>query len=650
MTDLPLIGLALALIVEVSHWTKFRWDFGDDVCGRAWQLSTIAILLAGVMIYLDQDLYVALPRLLTWMPVLLLPMQFVQSYGLSNSLPLNTFSFLASQRKRRNLRLGLTESVIHVNFGNIYFTTLMVASTLGTHSNSKLFLPGLIILTGGMLLSSSRSRPLALVIALSVAGVIAVIGQQALLALEDHFGNSGAPAADFDPNRVITLIGRPGTVEQSPNLLWRLSPEGSPVPPRLLRTGSYSTYNTGVWSNRMKNDKDFADMDSRLANGVPYYVLLAQGTGEARQVQAVSQLLPRFKLRGAAFEETPLPLPGDAASLRDFELDGIDRNSFGTVRLFPKQSIIEGTVLWKDKTSTEDPVFQPADLAVPGNEREMLQGIVAELRLDEIPTLQGKMAVLRSWFHQNFTYSRTLTIRGPTALGAFLRTVRRGHCEYFASAATMILRQAGIPARYVTGYAVMERDGKGQEFILRGTHGHAWTRVWDEKSRLWLDLDTTPVNWEQIVAPLNSSQKFKDTLQRIREDFFLWRNRPTNRLAASSIMSLIGLGVTAFVLRRLWKSKKRITAEPRSPHYLGPVHRTPLNDLEARAEKQLGTRPVGQPLAEWLIHLSLPDRALLDEAIELHQRLRFDPAPPVSSQLRRLEELTKQLDSALRRK
>jgi hypothetical protein len=38
---------------------------------------------------------------------------------------------------------------------------------------------------------------------------------------------------------------------------------------------------------------------------------------------------------------------------------------------------------------------------------------------------------------------------------------------------------------------------------------------------------------------------------------------------------------------------------------------------------------------------------MLDEAIELHQRLRFDPAPPQPSQHDRLAELARQLESAL---
>ena len=130
MTNRPVIGVVLALLVEASQWARFRWDFDDEACGRAWQFTSIGIGLATVLIWLDGDRYTALPNLLTWMPPLLLPMQFVQSFGLREALPLNTFSFLAKQRRKRNLRLGLTEAVVYINFGNIFFLITLVCRTL----------------------------------------------------------------------------------------------------------------------------------------------------------------------------------------------------------------------------------------------------------------------------------------------------------------------------------------------------------------------------------------------------------------------------------------------------------------------------------------------------------------------------------------
>jgi transglutaminase-like putative cysteine protease len=663
MTDRPLIGLLLALIIESAHWLKFRWDFAAEATGRAWQFNTIAIGLAAILIFLEETAYMALPNLLTWLPPLLLPMQFVQSFGLNQSLPLSTFSFLARYRHKRNLRLGLTEEPMRINFGNVFFIATLIASALGSQANSApyslIFLPGLIILTGWRLLSAGRSRPLALILALSVAGGIALAGQLSLDILSEWIGNRSPSRSPFNPNSFSTSIGRPGPVELSPDIVWRLRPLEKSRTPTLLRTASYNTFHGSTWQNQRIAASDFKDLDNIEPTLGEIFFLVGADLPPEAQKEAISNRLPRFKLRGTAFAETPLPLPGDATSLRDFELDGIERNSFGTVRIFPKRSVIEGTVLWQGDANAEFPPIPKEDLATPTIEFEVLQAALREIRLDEQPTLQGKLKTLRSWFQQNFKYSKYLTISNSnfsadsrSAIDQFLTTNRSGHCEYFATVTALLLREAGIPTRYAIGYAVTERDSKRQEYVIRGTHAHAWCRVWDSDAARWIDFDTTPGSWLIGLSPQNTTtQRINDALKRIREDFSLWRNRPANRLAASLIMFTIAFGIIGFIVKKLWKSKRRLEAAVKATGYEGLVTPTPLNALEPKAEKKLGIRPPGQPLAAWLMLLrpSLPDSNALEEAIQLHQSLRFDPAPTLPTQRERLAELTRQLEIAIKR-
>lgn len=659
MTGRPLTGILLAVIVESAGWVKFRWDFNEEACGRAWQLTTIATALAAVLVFIEGTPYEALPNLLTWLPALLVPMQFVQSYGLKDSMPLNTFSFLAKYRRKRNLRLGLSESVIHVNFGNIYFVAAMIAATLGDRSNSWPYLPGIILLTGWILLSARRGKPVGLIFALTIAGGIAVAGQLGIREIQDRLGNSGPSPSEFDPNFKDTQIGRAGAIVQSPDIVWRLRPMENAVPPALLRTATYNGYAGGRWKIKPVIGEVFDDLDTiEPAIGEIYHLLLGNLSPAAQQ-DAIRPEWPRFKLRGSATEYSPLPLPGDASSVRDFELDGIQRNALGTVQIFPKNSVIEGTVLWKGGTNPEKPPF-PEDLIViiQDQEQETLNKVLDELRLQDQPTLEEKLRVIRGWFHRNFQYTRVPMISNPglvaspTAVAEFLTTSREGHCEYFATATTLLLRQAKIPARYAIGYAVKERDGKRQEFIIRGTHGHAWCRVWDKDQQQWIDFDTTPPSWLSSLAPQTSRmQRFNDAVKRLREDFFLWRNQPANRLAVTLVMSAIGLGVLAFIVKRLWRSKRRMEAGIRTNGYEGPIARTPLHALEKPAEKRLGFRPQGQPFGEWLTGLRpvLTDSNALDEAIELHQRLRFDPEPAAQPERDRLAEIARQLELEIRR-
>jgi hypothetical protein len=649
-TDRLLVGFVIALLVEARHWTRFRWEFDDEAYGRAWQFTSLAIALAAVVIWLEGNRYTALPGLLSWLPPLLLPMQFVQTYGMRDSLPVSVFSFLARQRRVRNERLGLIEVSADFNFGNVLFVTTLVASTVGSRADTWWFLPGVVVLTGWMLLASG-SRALSMLPALALAGVLGIAGQLGLERVEGWFGrSSGSHRGRFDPNSVYTMIGSRGTVQQSPDIVWRLHLKENTRPPTLLRTATFNSFLAASWQNQRRASNKFEDLDTFIGEE-DFYLLQSSRQG----MKVLS--LPSFTLRGEASGETPLPLPGDTAGLRDFGLDGAERNPTGTVRIFPKHSVIEGTVFWHGDTNPEGPPLGQEEIRIPISEREVIHEVAKKLRLDTEPDLHRKLSLIRNWFQKDFRYTRHLKIEhqlfrttGTTAIGRFLTRNRTGHCEYFATAATLILRDAGIPARYAIGYAVIEKDTKRDEFLIRGTHGHAWCRVWNPASGLWIDFDPTPPDWSATISQEPSlMQQLGDYQKRMREDFALWRNRPSNRLAVSLAMTLIGLALAGFVMRRLWKSKRLLESRNPTGTYQGSVVRTPLHDLETQARKLIGQRPPGLPFGEWLARLrpALQETLTLDEAIDLHQRIRFDPEPPAAGSQERLAILAKQLHVSL---
>lgn len=662
MTGRPLIGLALALVVEGRHWTRVRWEFDDDACGQVWRFTVLATALAAVSIWMDGKRVTALPTLLSWLPVLLLPLQFVQSYGMRESLPLSVFSFLAKQRRLRNERLGLVEETVDFHFGNVMFATAVVGAAVGGETDTWLFLPGMVVLGGWILLAAGGSRARALVPVLAVAAVLAVAGQQGLESAARWVAAGGAGRDGiqerFNPDYSSTLIGTRGSIRQSPDIVWRLRAQDGAAAPSLLRTGSYGLFFRTHWSNRRDGDADFSALETRVIGEEPYYLLAA-----AERAVGLPEL-PALKLRGATVGESPLPLPGDAAGLRDIEVEEVERNSLGCVRVLPKHPVIEATVFWRGGTNPEQPPEPAEDLLVPQGEQAMIAEAVDAADLRATPEMRMKLALLRRWFMRNFRYTRHLAIPQPavgprnprsgasTALGLFLSEVRAGHCEYFATAATLMLREAGIPVRYATGYAVIERDRVPGGFVIRGTHGHAWCRVWDEAAGVWLDFDPTPPDWFAVLpSGMSRSQRIADFMKRFREDFYLWRNRTVVQLATSVVMACVGLGLGGFVVRRLWRSRRHVARDVRGGAGSAEWQvRTPLHALEAVARRRLGARPPGVPLAEWFLRLraALSEPGVLDEAIRLHQRLRFDPAEPPQGCRERLAELARELERMLK--
>jgi transglutaminase-like putative cysteine protease len=95
------------------------------------------------------------------------------------------------------------------------------------------------------------------------------------------------------------------------------------------------------------------------------------------------------------------------------------------------------------------------------------------------------------WLQRNRRYMLPGQEGFARNLGDFLLGGGAGHCEYFATALTLLLRQQDIPCRLVGGYLAREWDDAAQEVVVRGRHAHAWVEVLDERGA-WLTFDPTP--------------------------------------------------------------------------------------------------------------------------------------------------------------
>ena len=72
----------------------------------------------------------------------------------------------------------------------------------------------------------------------------------------------------------------------------------------------------------------------------------------------------------------------------------------------------------------------------------------------------------------------------------FLQRADRGYCVHFATAAAVLLRSAGIPARYVTGYRTDAQAG--QTVAVTSDDAHAWVEYYDYRTWSWNILEVTP--------------------------------------------------------------------------------------------------------------------------------------------------------------
>jgi protein-glutamine gamma-glutamyltransferase len=92
-----------------------------------------------------------------------------------------------------------------------------------------------------------------------------------------------------------------------------------------------------------------------------------------------------------------------------------------------------------------------------------------------------------------YSYSLDLSDCDPARDGVedFLFHMKRGHCEYFASALTLMCRAMGVPARLATGFRADGVAVGGPWTIVHASDAHAWTEVYIP-GRGWLVFDATP--------------------------------------------------------------------------------------------------------------------------------------------------------------
>lgn len=93
----------------------------------------------------------------------------------------------------------------------------------------------------------------------------------------------------------------------------------------------------------------------------------------------------------------------------------------------------------------------------------------------------------------DFQYTLRLE-RGPRRTDPivyFLTTLRRGHCQYFASAMALMCQSLGIPARVAVGYCGGDFNKVGGYFLVRQSHAHAWVEV-NIPGEGWVIFDPSP--------------------------------------------------------------------------------------------------------------------------------------------------------------
>ena len=617
-----LVGLVVAAALELPRWANLRLDLGVKEHSTIADLCTVGFVLLAVIIGANRGIANGVLQAFIWLPVVLSPIVAAQLASAGRRLPLSALFRYMRKLKRENP--AIVDPMVDIT---AVFVALALVSAGVANQRGPAYYVGIVFGTA-CLLYYARPRQASLLAGGAMLAAAAAIGHVAHVGLAEAqtllvdwvMDLNLIRGADPDPYRVRTEIGSLGRLKKYDAIVLRVYAKEQELPRvRLLHRASYNTYSGRTWIAR---GTSMAPVDSEADNQT--WVLSPESP------QWGVKMAIRFDLSRAM-----LALPAGTTRIESFPAYSLNRNAFGAVHA------VLG-VDWASyvaRAGAGMPLYAPPapdDLAVPLEESPVFDRIAGELGLRNLRPAEAVKRIDQYFARFTYaTYREKPVPAGQTALADFMTNTRAGHCEYFAAATTLLLRAAGIPARYATGFAVVEWSAIEGAYIVRTRHAHAWSRAF--VNGRWTEVDTTPADWaaeEAREAPI-----WQGLMDLARYLGFQWSQRGEFKAGDGWYLVLVVLaGILAWrVLRGRKVVRERKTAAKARLRYPG-------EDSEFYVlEKSLGQRDLAETQAAWYYRVTKtlpePRRAKLLDALRLHQRYRFDPDGITLMERHRLREL-----------
>ncbi len=454
-----------------------------------------------------------------------------------------------------------------------------------------------------------------------------------LVSLPNYVGFKGELENPALP--LVQLSGDPSGANGSVDLHFRGRLGDTPV--MYVRTGApaywrglvFDTYRGGEWT---ASNKGFATLQPYIP---PRLLPPAPPNNLGTFVQVFRIVRPLPGVISAAYPIQSLYAP--VSELREdaygtFRTPDLLRpgQTYSVVSYLPNLSPAE---LKQDPYGVNAPDENPAYLDHSSLSRQAAD-LAARVTRDQSTNQFVLVMALTSYLQQNFEYSQQLghVPPGRDPVDWFLFDVKKGYCEQFATAETLMLRSLGVPARLATGYSTGDYNPVLDESIVREHDAHAWVEVWFPNHG-WVPVDPSP-GFSALAATQFPNHWAASGIARLIPHLTI--GAPMAALESLGLLAAIPPAVAIAVLvTLLWawvRTRRRRPAARRAP-----PGESELLRLYERVQRRVGRRraPPETPL-EYL-HATPTDWVLLEEVTEAVNEGAYAGRWPEPSRLRELE-------------
>ncbi len=593
-------AIPMLLILEAAPWVKSRWDFADKDFRRVVDFTSVSLILATLYLFNQYSSH-GLMKLLNWLPVLFFLLLIVQIYSTQGTIKLGNL-LLSLRRYENKVGKPHPKANLPINLAYPYFITCLLAASI---NNNLWFYAGISFLLAWGLWTMRPKRYnlsvfiLLLFLAISL-GYVTQLGIYRLhTEVEELFLNwlDDILWANKDPYKQHTAIGDIRKLKQSDKI--RLRVQASQ--PLLLQEASYNVLINKTWIAKKTYFKEIMPSES--------WLISADKTNHELDFTTT---ISSYLNKGNGM----LALPNGTFKLSHISMLHLYYNNLGAVKVEKGPGLIKYTAHFSEKTPLNTPPNK-YDLLVPKKEKSYFTSLSKDLKLSS-QTPEAVVKTLTEFFDKNFKYSLNLT---GASLEEFLRVNRAGHCEYFATATVLLLRTAGIPSRYASGYSAIEWDSLENAYLVRQRHAHAWALAYINGH--WQTVDTTVADWADIEAESAAwwTQVY-DIASWINYQFSKWRwseEKSDNKWLIWLILPLVSI-----LIWRLYSRKRMKTSQHQlqiTSKQLGAD--SPFFQIVQVLKTAGYIRLQGETLTVWLKRIQLLD-IQMQNMLMLHQRYRFD--------------------------